>query len=96
MSVSTDLLKARHIGIRHLKEHVSTKFLSGILVITDRGTPISVNLPYLDLLELVDILDELGDTETVETVSEGRKSIRMGTKGIYASKLFNKIRARRK
>lgn len=96
MSVSTDLLKAQRIGIRDLKEHVSTKFLRGILIITDRGTPISVNLPYRDVLELIDILDELADIDTIETVAKGRESIKRRAKGIFVSKLFSRIRAGRK
>ena len=96
MSISTDLLKARHIGIRELKEHVSTKFLKGILIITDRSTPVSVNLPYSDLLKLIDILDELADINTIETVAKGRESIKREAKGVSVSRLFSRIRTRRK
>jgi len=91
MSVATDLLKAHHIGIRDLKGHLSTSFLNEILVITDRGTPVSVNLPYSDVLELVEILDELSDPETIATIQEGRKAIKTGTKGIPVANLFSKI-----
>jgi len=96
MSIATDLLKAHRIGIRNLKEHLSTKFLSEILVITDRGTPISVNLPYSDVLELMDILDELADLETVATIGEGRRAIKAEAKGIPVSNLFDRIRAKHK
>ncbi|MDI6751435.1 MAG: hypothetical protein QME07_01040 [bacterium] len=51
---------------------MSTKLLDEVLIITDRGTPISVNLPYSDLLELVDIIDELSDSETIASVQEGK------------------------
>lgn len=95
MSIAADLLKAHHIGIRDFKEHLSTKFLNEILVVTDRGIPISVNLPYSDIVELIDILDEIRDLETLTTVRKGRYAIIKGTKGINVSKLFNKIRARR-
>lgn len=96
MSISTDLLKAQRIGIRDLKEHVSTRFLKGILIITDRGTPISVNLPYSDIVELMDILDELADINTIEAVAKGRESIKRGAKGVSVSRLFSRIRTRRK
>ena len=96
MSIATDLLKAHRIGISNLKEHLSTKFLSEILVITDRGTPISVNLPYLDVLELMDILDELADLETVATIDEGRRAIKAEAKGTPVSDLFDRIRAKHK
>ncbi len=95
MSIPTDLLKAHRIGIRDLKEHLSTKFLKHTLVITDRGAPVSVNLPYSDLLELMDILDELSDPETLKAVQEGRKAIKAGAKGVPVSPAFNRIRAKR-
>ena len=96
MSIATDLLKAEHVGIRDIKEHLSTRLLKDILVITDRGTPVSVNLPYLDVLELVDIIDEVTDLETMAVVSEARRAIREGSKGIPVANLFNRIRAQHK
>jgi PHD/YefM family antitoxin component YafN of YafNO toxin-antitoxin module len=96
MSVATDLLKANRVGIRDLKEHLSGKFLKETLVITDRGTPVSVNLPYSDVLELMDILDELSDPGTIKAVQEGRKAIKAGVEGIPVSKVFDRIRSKRK
>ena len=94
MSIATELLKAEHIGIRELKEHLSKENLENFLVITDRGRPISVNLPYEDVMELVDILDELGDLETIETIKEAREAIRAGAKGIPVSRLFKKLKSK--
>jgi len=96
MSIATDLLKANHVGIRDIKEHLSAQLLKDILVITDRGIPVSVNLPYSDVLELVDILDEVADLETMAVVSEARGTIREGSKGIPVANLFNRIRAQHK
>lgn len=96
MSIAADLLRADRIGIRDLKEHISTKSLNALLIITDRGTPVSVNMPYSDLLELVDILDELSDPGVLKTIQEGRKATEAGAKGISAARLFNRIRAKRK
>lgn len=96
MRLAASLLKADHIGIRDLKEHISTKFLRKLLIITDHGTPVSVNLPYDDLLELTDILEELSDPETIATVQEGRAAIGAGAKGISVFNLFKRIRAKRK
>ncbi len=96
MSIATDLLKAEHVGIRDIKEHLSARLLKDILVITDRGTPVSVNLPYSDVLELVDIIDEVTDLETMATVREARKAIQKGTKGIPVANLFNRIRTQRR
>ena len=95
MSIATDLLKAPHIGIRDLKEHLSMEALRELLVITDRGTPVSVNIPYADVLELADIFDELSDLDTLSTIKEAREAIRAGGKGVCVSKLFNKIRRAR-
>ena len=96
MSVATTLLKADHVGVRDLKEHLSVKVLNKPLVITERGVPISINLPYSDALELVDLLDEIGDSQTLAIIDEGRKAINTGVKGISVSRLFNRIRAKRK
>lgn len=95
MNIAADLLKAQHIGIRDLKEHLSTKVLNEPLVITDRGTPVSVNLPYTDVLELVDIINELSDPGIVETILEGKKAIKEGAEGTPVSNLFDRIRAER-
>ena len=94
MSIATDLLKANRVGIREIKEHLSTRLLNNILVITDRGAPVSVNLPYAEVLELTDIIDEILDWETLATVRAGRKAIQEGAKGIPVTHLFNKIRAK--
>lgn len=97
MSIATDILKSHHIGIRDLKEHLSKLLKTNEpLVVTDRGTPINVILPYSDMLELMDILDELSDLETLKAIQEGRKAIKAGAKGIPVSNLFNEIRSKRK
>ncbi|GAG68990.1 unnamed protein product [marine sediment metagenome] len=95
MSLATNLLKASHIGIRNFKKLLSTKLLDELIVITNRGTPVSVNIPYSDALELIDILDELADLETISAVEEARKAIRSGVTGIPVSDLFNRIRKKR-
>ena len=66
------------------------------IIVTDRGVPINVVMPYSDMIELLDIIDELTDIETVKTVQEGRKAIKSGVKGIPTSNLFNQIRAKRR
>jgi hypothetical protein len=96
VSISVDLLRADHIGVRDLKKHLSTKLLDKLLVITDRGNPVSVNLPYPDVLELLDIIDELSDLETLKTVYEGREAITAGEEGVPVANLFDSIRAGRR
>lgn len=92
MTTATDLLKADHVGVREFKEHVSADSLKKITVITDHGKPISVNLPFDDVLELVDILDELRDPQLLDVIATGRKSIKAGHKGMSSLKLFQKIK----
>jgi hypothetical protein len=96
MGVSTEILKARKLGVREFKEHVSKKLLGGLLVITDRSKPISVNVPYDELLELVDILDELSDRETLSIIAKGREAIDRGEEGIPVEEVFERIKAKRK
>ena len=43
MTTAVDILKAKHCGIREYKEHLSTTLLKDLVVITDRGKPVSVN-----------------------------------------------------
>lgn len=92
MGIAVDILKADHIGIRELKGHLTAKSLKEPLVITDRGVPISINLPYSDVLELVDLLDEMTDSHTEKLVKEGRQAVKSGAKGIPVSRLFKKMR----
>lgn len=95
MSIAAELLKAPHLGIRDIKERLSRRLLKDVLIITDRGIPVSVNLPYADMLEWVDIIDELTDLETINRVREGRKAVHEGAQGIPVVQLFKKIRANR-
>ena len=92
MTTATELLKADHLGVREFKEHLCADSLKKITVITDHGKPISVNLPFDDVLELVDILDELRDPRALEAIASGRKSIKAGHKGISVGKLFQKMK----
>lgn len=94
MSVASELLKAKRVGVRAFKAHISADFLNKTVVITDRGNPVSVNIPYEEIVELADVLDEFSDMETVWDVQEARKAIKAGNKGIAVSKLFKKIRAK--
>ena len=92
MSIAVDLLKTNHVGIRELKGHLTAKSLKEPLVITDRGIPISVSLPYSDVLELIDILEEVSDPKTMALVREGRQAVKNGAKAIPVANLFQKMR----
>lgn len=93
MSIAVDILKASYIGIRELKGHLTAKSLKEPMVITDRGIPISINLPYSDVLELVDLLEEMADPAALALVQEGREAVKKGSHGIPVSKIFSKMRA---
>lgn len=91
MKLSTELLRADRIGIRDFREHMSMKKLKAILIVTDHGVPVSVNLPYDEMLELLDVLDEIEDKNTLKAVAKGRHDIRSGLKSVLVKNLFNKI-----
>jgi prevent-host-death family protein len=91
MSIATNILKAPHVGIRDLKIHLSSLLKKGSLIVTERGKPVNVILPYSDMIELLDMLDEITDPETIKTIQEGRKAISTGVKGIPVSNVFKKL-----
>lgn len=71
MSLANDIIKSPHVGIRNLKIHLSRFLKKGTLVVTDRGVPVNIILPYADTIELLDIMDEVTDSETMKTIREG-------------------------
>lgn len=94
MSIAVDLLKSEHIGIRDLKEHMSRVLKKRkTFIVTDRGVPVNVILPYSDIVELADIMEELSEPKTLETVREGRLAVKSGSKGVPVSRLFGKRKA---
>ena len=97
MGLAITLLKAPHVGIRDLKEHLSEFLKKGKpVIVTDHGSPANVIVPYEEMIELLDILDEMQDKETQKLIAEGRMAIRQGEKGIPVTDSFKTIRARRK
>jgi hypothetical protein len=48
------------------------------------------------MVEIIDILDELQDSGAVKAVQKGREAIKRGRKGYSVSRLFKRIRKRRK
>ncbi len=95
MTLATILLKAPHIGVRQFKAGLS-KFLKGgnPLIITERGVPVEVIIPYAEAIEMVDLIDEATDLETLKSVEEGREAIKAKRKGISVLHLFSKVRKR--
>lgn len=74
-----ELLKARHVGIRELKDN-----LSGIMhskepvVATDHGQPIKAVVNYGDLVSLLELVKDLTDERLTKAVGRGVKSMRKG------------------
>lgn len=96
MTLETALLKAEHIGIRELREHLSERLKRNTpLIVTEHGTPKRVIFSYQDLLELIDILEELRDQELLEIIRQGREATHRGVKGSSVSRLFRHIRSAR-
>lgn len=90
MSV-TALLKAKHVGIKDLKNHLSKLLKTHKpLVATDRGEPTYFFIPYHEMVEIVEMLEELSDPETLRRIQEGRKTYREGG-WIPVSKLWKNL-----
>ncbi|MBU0694316.1 MAG: type II toxin-antitoxin system Phd/YefM family antitoxin [Candidatus Omnitrophica bacterium] len=98
MSITIDLLKSDHIGIRDFRDHLCKIFRKKEkpVIITDRGEPVKVLLPYNDMVELLEFLDELTDVNTMRNVHEGVEAIERGTKGISFSRVYKKHRSKSK
>ncbi|MCK4947642.1 MAG: hypothetical protein KAS46_04635 [Candidatus Aureabacteria bacterium] len=94
MSIAVNLLKASHVGVRDFREHLSGYLKKkAFFVITERGEPSNVVLPYKDMIELLDIVDELSDPATVEAVLEGSKAVKSGKKGVSAARFLKSAKA---
>ena len=96
MTLATMILRAKSVGVRNFRDAAS-RFVREHkpIVITERGVPESVLLPYDAVLELVDLLEELNDRELLKDIAEGRRAIRAGAKGIPASEAFRKYKRER-
>lgn len=97
MTIAAQLLRAPHIGIRNLKNRLSWVLRhKSAFIVTDRGIPIKVLLPYSDMVEMIELIDEAADSETLRALQEGREAIKAGAEGSLVSKVFNKIKKERK
>lgn len=101
MSIAIDLLKSEHIGVRELRDH-----LCGIindpqnkerpLVVTERGTPVKVIMPYSKMVELLEVLDEVTDPNTMRNIHEGIEAIERRAKGVPFSRIYRKYTSKTK
>ena len=78
MTISS-ILKAKHIGVKSFRTHLS-KFIRSRepYIVTDRGEPQEVLIPYDDLIELVEDLEELSDPKLIKQIAEGREAYKKG------------------
>ena len=95
VNISSDILKAAHFGIKDLRSNASSKTFEKIFVVTTKGKPVSVNLPYSDILNLIDMIDEISDPQTLKLVKEHRDVLKSKKSFIPANKLFEKVRKNR-
>jgi prevent-host-death family protein len=85
------LLRARHVGIRELKNGLSGFISRGEpIVATDRGEPKSFLVPYEEMVELAEMIEEASDSVLVAQVREARAAYRRG-EGIPVSRLWKKL-----
>ncbi len=95
MSLGKVLLRARHMGVRDLRNHLSRTIKGDrMVVVTEHGQPSKVLVSYEDMLEIVDIVDELQDERSVVAVHKAKKAIEAGTPGIPVAQSFKKLRTR--
>ena len=97
MTLGNALLRAKHMGVRDLRSHLSRAVRGGgMVVVTEHGQPSKVLVSYEDMLEIVDILDELQDQRSVLAVHSAKRAIEAGAKGIRIGPSFRKLGAPRK
>ncbi len=92
MSITIDLLKSDHVGIREFRDHLCGIFRKekNPVVITDRGSPVKVLMSYKDMVELLEFIDELSDSNTMRNIQEGVEAIERGAKGVSFSRVYKK------
>ncbi|TBR25520.1 type II toxin-antitoxin system Phd/YefM family antitoxin [bacterium] len=87
-----ELLKARHVGIRELKDN-----LSGIMhskepvVATDHGQPLKAVVDYGDLVALLELVKDLTDDRMMKSVGRGVKAMAKGG-GTSAGPALDRLR----
>ncbi len=95
MTLATELLRARHVGVRDLKAHLSERIKTRKpLIVTEHGEPKQVIIPYDVIVGIAEVLQELDDKELVKAVRLSRAATKKGN-GIPVEILFNKMRSKR-
>ena len=72
-------LRARHIGVKELKNNLSMLFRSHKPIIaTDRGQPAYFLVPYDDMVEMMEFMEEARDAGLVAEIKAGRQAYAKG------------------
>jgi len=95
MSVAIDLLKSDFVGIKEARASITIDKLKKVMVFTDHGRPVSVSVPFEDMMELLDMLEEVSDSETVATVLDARKARQRKEKSVSVSTAFEEFKKSR-
>lgn len=95
MTLNTALLRAPHVGVRELRVHLSRMLHSSkTLIVTERGRPKRVIMPYEVVVGIAETLGEMDDKELARDVQFSRKARNAGTKAISVAESFKKFKAR--
>ncbi len=96
MTLATSILKASYIGVRDLKNHLSRRLkTSKPIVVTERGRPKRVILPYDVVVEISETLQELEDKALAGLVKLSRRASDEGVKPIPVTESFKKFKRHR-
>lgn len=92
MSAVIDLIKAKHVGVRELRDHLCgfMKDKNPAIVVTERGKPVRVIVPYAKMVELLEFFDEVSDPDTMRNIHEGVEAIKQASKGVSFSGTYKK------
>jgi len=92
VSAVIDLIKAKHVGVRELRDHLCgfMKDKKPAIVVTERGKPVRVIVPYAKMVELLEFFDEVSDPDTMKNIHEGVEAIKRGSKGVSFSGTYKK------
>lgn len=92
MSTVIDLIKAEHVGVRELRDHLCgfMKDKKPAIVVTERGKPVRVIVSYAKMVELLEFFDEVSDPETMRNIHEGVEALKHGAKGVSFSGTYKK------
>ncbi len=95
MTLTASLLNAPHVGVRDLRTHLSRMLHSSkTLIVTERGRPKRVILPYAVIVGIAETLGELDDRELAQAVTFSRKARNKGVAPISVAESFKKFKSR--